>query len=172
MLAPLLGVDNMVGAFGLAVVSRDRRTWITTCVSFGLFAAMAVLVGSAVGVFFAATLARDGRFLAAVIIAALGVRALWPASTAATRPHIAGVTTGAIIVLGITLSGDTLAASIALGAAHATQGALVVITACTVAMTALGLAAGANADRFPVARKRVTGLALIMAACGVAAGWI
>lgn len=172
LLAPLLGIDNLVGAIGVASISRTRRTWIETCLSFGFFAAAAVIAGTIVGAYLAQTLAHVGRFVAGLIIAFLGVRALWPATAEAARPSVFGMTLGSIIALGATLSSDTLAASVALGATHSAQGALPIITGATVCMTVLGFALGAESDRFPVGRKRVTGLLLLAAAYGVAGGWI
>jgi putative Mn2+ efflux pump MntP len=174
VLAPVLGIDNMIAAAGIAYVARSRRIWIETCLSFGLFAALAVVLGTSIGGALALTLVRGGHFVAGLILAALGLRLLWPAKVARTAHEAPppSMSIVAISLLGITLSADTLGASIALGAAGAAENAVPVITLGTVAMTMLGLAVGANATRVPIMNRSLAGFGLILAAGAVAAGWI
>ncbi|HSS92910.1 MAG TPA: manganese efflux pump [Candidatus Dormibacteraeota bacterium] len=173
VLAPVLGIDNMIAAAGIAYVTRSRRIWIETCLLFGLFAGLAVVFGTSIGSILAMTLARGGHFVAAAILSALGLRLLWPVKAARTPDEAPpAVSIVAIGLLGIALSADTLGASIALGADGAAENAVPVITLGTVAMTMLGLAIGANATRVPILNRSLAGFGLILAAGGVAAGWI
>jgi putative Mn2+ efflux pump MntP len=173
VLAPLLGIDNMVAAAGIASVTRSRRVWIETCLSFGLFAALAVVLGTSIGGALASALANGGRLVAGLILAALGLRLLWGSSGANPRDAAPrAISTVAIGLFGVALSTDTLGASIALGLAGAVQNAVPVIALGTVAMTIAGLAIGATATRVPILNRSLTGALLILAACAVEAGWI
>jgi putative Mn2+ efflux pump MntP len=173
VLAPVLGIDNMIAATGIAYLARSRRIWIETCLSFGLFAAIAAVLGTSIGGVLAMTLARGGHFVAGLILATLGLRLLWPAKAARTPDEAPpSMSIVAIGLLGIAVSTDTLGASIALGAAGAAENAVPVITLGTVAMTILGLAVGANATRVPILNRSLAGFGLILAAGAVAAGWI
>ena len=161
LLAAALGLDNLAAAIGIGVggVSGGKRVRIA--VVFGLFEAGMPVLGLVLGHGLADSLGQAARWLGGAVLIAVGV---WGLVHAWRAPERGAAESGAaesgaaesgerarpqpigrLLIGGLALSGDNLAAGFALGAYHTgIVLAAVVFGVVSVAMSLVGLELGAR----------------------------
>ena len=138
LLAAALGLDNLAAAIGIGVggVSGGKRVRIA--VVFGLFEAGMPVLGLVLGHGLADSLGQAARWLGGAVLTAESGAA---ESGERARPQ----PIGRLLIGGLALSGDNLAAGFALGAYHTgIVLAAVVFGVVSVAMSLVGLELGAR----------------------------
>jgi manganese efflux pump family protein len=119
LVAPLLGLDNFAAAATISVARSDWRTCVRVCAIFGGYALVAPLVGLLLGERFAVSIGESGRGLGGVVLIVIGLRGLIGAiaapDEAARRTRDRSYDLRAILLIGLTVSTDTLAAGFGLG---------------------------------------------------------
>ena len=173
LLAVALGLSNFAAAIGIGVSGVRGSTMVRIAVVFGLFEASMPVVGLVLGHGLAASLGEAARWLAGVMLIAVGVISLitarrgsvpaQPGRTASGEPG-RDWRTGRVAASGLALSADNLAAGFALGAYHtALAGAAVVFGVVSVAMTLAGLELGAKIGAAAGDRSELVASALLIA---------
>jgi manganese efflux pump family protein len=193
LLAVAVGLSNAAAAIGIGVSGIRGRTRVRVAVIFGLFEAGMPLVGLALGDSLATSLGEAARVLGGVALIAIGVVSLILARRGAV--HAAHADAGAdpapsgprrswglgrVVVSGLALSADNLAAGFALGAFHTSLPvAAAVFGGVSVAMSLAGLEIGARVGQWTRQRPgprgdklgdRLGGALLILVGIAVAAG--
>jgi putative Mn2+ efflux pump MntP len=173
--APLLGLDNFAAAASISVVSSDWRTCARVCAVFGCFALIAPLIGLALGEALASSVGQSGRVVGGIVLVLIGLRGLvadlrTPRYSRA-EPRPAGYGLRSIVLIGWSVSTDTLAAGFGLGLYGVNIFAAAVIIACATAiMTLAGFYIGSMltaehlkryADRISSCALALIGAALI-----------
>ncbi len=171
LLAVALGLDNLAAAIGIGVGGVRGGTRVRIAVVFGLFEAGMPVVGLVLGHGLADSIGQAARWLGGVALVAFGVAGLVRArrGEAAGAPATAAPASGApasgapasgapaggmspgrqpawrLLLAGLVLSGDNLAAGFALGAYHTSVAvAALVFGVVSVGMSLAGLELGAR----------------------------
>jgi len=173
LLAAALGLDNLAAALGIGVGGVRAGTRVRVAVVFGLFEAGMPVLGLVLGHGLADSLGQVARWLGGAVLIAVGVlqgaalvrarRGTAPAGgavaagapeTGARAPEAGAPEPGErarpwrigrLLIGGLVLSGDNLAAGFALGAYHTNLAvAAVVFGVVSVAMSLVGLELGAR----------------------------
>ncbi len=162
LLAAALGLDNFAAALGIGVGGVDGSTRVRVAVVFGLFEAGMPVLGLLLGHGLADSLGQVARWLGGAVLIAFGAVGLIQARRAAWREAgqekgtppglLAGPgeqerprRIGRMLIGGLVLSGDNLAAGFALGAYHTNLiVAAAVFGVVSVAMSLVGLELGAR----------------------------
>jgi manganese efflux pump family protein len=186
--AAALGLDNFAAAIAIGLAGVRARTRLQVGVIFGVFEAGMPIIGLLIGARAAASLGHASRWLAAGLLIVVGgyalaetLRAAHPAlrrrreAPAAGSPPRAGRPSGAgglggLVLAGLALSVDNLAAGFALGSYHTSIviGA-VTIGVVSVALALIGLELGSRLGAR--AGQRASQLAgLLLIAVGIAIG--
>ncbi|HXW87709.1 MAG TPA: manganese efflux pump [Streptosporangiaceae bacterium] len=192
VVAVALGMSNFAAAVAIGLAGVDARTRLRVGVVFGAFEAGMPVLGLLIGAQAAAPLGHASRWLAAGLLIAVGgytlaeaIRGIDPASrrrpeaavcgspaerTVGRSPGSGGL--GRLVLSGLALSVDNLAAGFALGSYHASVvvGA-VTIGAVSVTLALLGLELGARLGARAGERAGLlAGLLLIAIGVAIAAG--
>lgn len=183
LLAVAVGLSNAAAAIGIGVSGIRGRTRVRVAVIFGLFKAGMPLVGLALGDSLATSLGEAARILGGVALIAIGVVSLVLARRGAV--HAAHADAGAapsgprrswglgrVVVSGLALSADNLAAGFALGAFHTSLPvAAAVFGGVSVAMSLAGLELGAKIGSAAGDRSELVASGLLIAVgAAIAAG--
>ena len=155
LLAVALGLDNLAAAVGFGVGTTGRisgATRLRIAVVFGLFEAGMPVLGLVLGHGLAGSLGEAARWLGGAALIAFGVAGLVQARREPGHPgHEDGERVrppqriGRLLLAGLVLSGDNLAAGFALGAYQVgIAAAAVVFGAVSVVMSLAGLELGAR----------------------------
>ncbi len=173
LLAAALGLDNLAAALGIGVGGVRAGTRVRVAVVFGLFEAGMPVLGLLLGHGLADSLGQVARWLGGAVLIAVGVlqgaalvrarRGTAPAGgavaagapeTGARAPEAGAPEPGErarpwrigrLLIGGLVLSGDNLAAGFALGTYHTNLAvAAVVFGVVSVAMSLVGLELGAR----------------------------
>jgi putative Mn2+ efflux pump MntP len=160
LLAVALGLDNLAAAVGFGVGTTGRisgATRLRIAVVFGLFEAGMPVLGLVLGHGLAGSIGEAARWLGGAALIAFGVAGLVQARREPGRPgHEDGERAqppqrssvqpiGRLLLAGLVLSGDNLAAGFALGAYQVgIAAAAVVFGAVSVVMSLAGLELGAR----------------------------
>jgi manganese efflux pump family protein len=189
--AVAVGLDNFAAAIAIGLSGVDSRTRLRVGLVFGVFEAGMPIVGLLIGAQVAASLGHASRWLAAGLLIAIGgyalveaIRASRPAQQgqealdagppsaerADRAPDADGL--GRLVLAGLALSVDNLAAGFALGSYHASVVAgAVTIGAISVGLALLGLELGARLGaRLGERGGQLAGLILIALGIAIAAG--
>jgi manganese efflux pump family protein len=168
LLAIALGLDNLAASMAIGADGVGGRTKVRIAVVFGLFEAGMPLVGLVLGHGLADAVGQAARWLGGGVLVAFGVAGLIRAwrglapGAAGGRPREWGV--GRLLVGGLVLSGDNLAAGFALGAYHVSLAvAAVVFGVVSVAMSLVGLELGARIGAVAGNRSELVACALLVA---------
>jgi putative Mn2+ efflux pump MntP len=178
LLAATLGLDNLAAAIGMGVGAAGGvrgGTRLRIAVVFGLFEAGMPVLGLVLGHGLADSLGQAARWLGGGVLIVFGLaglirarREVTPAEGGPARPQ----RLGRLLLGGLVLSGDNLAAGFALGAYHVSLAvAAAVFGVVSVAMSLAGLELGARIGA--VAGERSEHLAcvlLIVVGAVIAAG--
>jgi putative Mn2+ efflux pump MntP len=180
LLAVALGLNNLAAAIGFGAGATGRvsgGTRVRIAVVFGLFEAGMPVLGLLLGHGLAAGIGEAARWLGAAALIAFGVAGLVqarrdsgervpPAQRSGAQPI------GRLLLSGLVLSGDNLAAGFALGAYHAgIVLAAVVFGVVSVAMSLAGLELGARIGAAAGERSELIAcLLLIVVGAVIAAG--
>ena len=201
LLAVAVGLSNFAAAIGIGVSGVSRRTRGRVAVVFGVFEAGMPVAGLVLGHSLAAGLGQAARWLGAaalVIVGAAGLRQAWRSRRreSALRSGVgeggvggvggSGVggsgsgggegarswRTGRVLVSGLALSGDNLAAGFVLGAYRTPLAvAAVVFGLVSVAMSLAGLELGARLGIVTGDRSELMASAMLIAVgVAIAAG--
>ena len=159
LLAVALGLDNLAAAIGFGVGTTGRVSGaarLRIAVVFGLFEAGMPVLGLVLGHGLADSIGEAARWLGGAALIAFGVAGLIQARREAGHPgHEDGERAqpppgrvqpiGRLLLAGLVLSGDNLAAGFALGAYQVSiAAAAVVFGAVSVVMSLAGLELGAR----------------------------
>ena len=148
LLAVALGLSNFAAAIGIGVSGVSRNIRVRVAVVFGLFEAGMPVVGLSWGRAWRPAWARPRARLGAAVLIVVGAVGLWQAwrsRGADARAAAPSWRTGRVLISGLALSVDNLAAGFALGAYHTGLAlAAVVFGLVSVAMSLAGLELGAR----------------------------
>jgi len=160
LLAVALGLDNLAAAVGFGVGTTGRisgATRLRIAVVFGLFEAGMPVLGLVLGHGLAGSIGEAARWLGGAALIAFGVAGLIQARREAGHPgpedgeraqppqQSSVQPIGRLLLAGLVLSGDNLAAGFALGAYQVgIAAAAVVFGAVSVVMSLAGLELGAR----------------------------
>ncbi len=183
LLAVALGLDNLAAAIGIGVGGVRRATRVRVAVVFGLFEAGMPVLGLVLGHGLADSLGQVARWLGGAVLIAVGaVQAVGlirarrgagvPDAGAGAGEAGAGEADegarpqrmGRMLVGGLVLSGDNLAAGFALGSYHVGLAlAATVFGVVSVAMSLAGLEIGARIGAVTGDRSELIACALLIA---------
>ena len=190
LLAAALGLDNLAASIGIGVGGVRGATRVRVAVVFGLFEAGMPVLGLLLGHGLADSLGQVARWLGGAVLIAFGlvqgarlVRARRAAAPDGGTPEIGARGIGApevdaleaggrarpqrigrMLLGGLVLSGDNLAAGFALGAYHTNLAlAAVVFGVVSVAMSLAGLELGARIGAATGDRSELIACALLIA---------
>ena len=186
LLAVALGLDNLAAAIGIGVGGVRRATRVRVAVVFGLFEAGMPVLGLLLGHGLADSLGQVARWLGGAVLIAFGVmqgiglvRARRKDSTPAAGGGESAVSKpagtpprrlGRLLIGGLVLSGDNLAAGFALGSYHVSLAlAATVFGVVSVAMSLAGLEIGARIGAVAGDRSELIASALLIATGAVIA---
>jgi len=181
LLAVALGLDNLAAAIGFGAGATGRvsgGTRVRIAVVFGLFEAGMPVLGLLLGHGLADSVGEAARWLGGAALIAFGVAGLVQARRDSGErvegfPRRSGAQSiGRLLLTGLVLSGDNLAAGFALGAYHAgIVLAAVVFGVVSVAMSLVGLELGARIGAAAGERSELIAcLLLIVVGAVIAAG--
>jgi putative Mn2+ efflux pump MntP len=202
LLAVAVGLGNFAAAIGIGVSGVSRRTRVRVAVVFGVFEAGMPVAGLVLGHSLAAGLGQAARWLGAaalIIVGAAGLRQAWRSrrrdsglGSGAGGSGVGGGEggsgvggdesdggegarswrTGRVLVSGLALSGDNLAAGFVLGAYRTPLAvAAVVFGLVSVAMSLAGLELGARLGIVAGDRSELIASAMLIAVgVAIAAG--
>ncbi len=173
LLAVALGLSNFAAAIGIGVSGVSRNVRVRVAVVFGLFEAGMPVVGLVLGQSLASGLGQAARGLGAAALIVVGAVGLWQAwrSRGAGR-QAPSWRTGRVLISGLALSIDNLAAGFALGAYHTNLAlAAVVFGLVSVVMSLAGLELGARIGIAAGERSElIASVILIAVGAAIAAG--
>jgi putative Mn2+ efflux pump MntP len=152
LVAGSLGLSNFAAAIGMGVPGIDGKTRWRVGAVFGFFEAAMPAAGLALGRGLAGALGSAAHWVGAALLIATGAYGLVQAwrsgpdgEAAPAPPAAAGQRSGALLVTGLALSVDNLAAGFALGTYHVSLAvAAAVIGGVSVALSLAGLELGAR----------------------------
>ncbi|MDQ2815384.1 MAG: manganese efflux pump MntP family protein [Actinomycetota bacterium] len=197
LLAVAVGLSNFAASIGIGVSGVSGATRLRIAVVFGLFEAGMPIAGLALGQSLAAGLDQAARWLGAAALIAVGAVSLVQAwrSRGPKQPETSRVAgtgtntgtgtnagtvgsqrapwrTGRVLISGLALSADNLAAGFVLGAYHTgLVTAAVVFGAVSVAMSLVGLELGARIGIATGDRSELIASAILIAVgTAIAAG--
>ena len=188
LLAVALGLSNFAAAIGIGVSGVRGQARVQIAVVFGVFEAGMPVLGVALGQGVAASLGQAARWLGGAALIVIGLTSLILARRAARDACVTGGRAGdggpgpdgdgpswrlgRIVISGLALSVDNLAAGFALGAYHTGLAlAATVFGAVSVIMTLAGLELGARLGAGAGDRSElIASVMLIAVGIAVAAG--
>ena len=191
LLAVAVGLSNFAASIGIGVSGVSGATRLRVAVVFGLFEAGMPIAGLALGQSLAGGLDQAARWLGAAALIAVGTISLVQAWRSRgpgppETPLVAGTSTdagpggrrrapwrtGRVLISGLALSADNLAAGFVLGAYHTgLVTAAVVFGAVSVAMSLIGLELGARIGIATGDRSELIASAILIAVgTAIAAG--
>jgi manganese efflux pump family protein len=175
LLAVALGLSNFAAAIGIGVSGISRNLRVRVAVVFGLFEAGMPVIGLILGQSVASGLGAAAREVGAAVLIVVGAVSLWQAwrsRGAGAGPAAPSWRTGRILISGLALSVDNLAAGFALGAYHTGLAlAAVVFGLVSVAMSLAGLELGARIGTAVGERSElIASVILIAVGAALAAG--
>ncbi len=146
LLAVALGLSNFAAAIGIGVSGISGNLRVRVAVVFGLFEAGMPVIGLVLGRSLASGVGHAARGLGAAALIAVGAVSLWQAWRSRGADQKApSWRTGRILISGLALSVDNLAAGFALGAYHTGLAlAAAVFGLVSVVMSLAGLELGAR----------------------------
>jgi len=172
LLAVALGLDNLAAALGIGVGGVRGSTRIRVAVVFGLFEAGMPVLGLLLGHGLADSLGQVARWLGGAALIAVGafglIRARREAGQEKATPSGPGEQErpwriGQMLIAGLVLSADNLAAGFALGAYHTNLAvAATVFGVVSVAMSLVGLELGARIGAAAGERSELIACALLI----------
>ncbi len=175
--AAAVGLSNFGASIGIGVSGVGGGTRIRVAVVFGTFEAGMPVLGLVLGHSLASGLGQVAHWLGAVLLIAIGVGSLvyaWRSRGRASSPdrEARQWRTGRVLLSGLALSVDNLAAGFAIGAYHVSLGvAAVTFGAVSVAMSLIGLELGARIGAAAGDRSElIAGAMLIAVGAAMAAG--
>ena len=182
--AVAVGLSNFAAAIGIGVSGVSSRTRVRVAVVFGLFEAGMPVAGLALGQSLAAGLDQAARWLGAGALIGVGTISLLQAWRNRGNSESAGSSggsggsgarswrTGRVLISGLALSGDNLAAGFVLGAYHTSLPvAAAVFGLVSVIMSLAGLELGAKIGIATGDRSELIASAMLIAVgAAIAAG--
>jgi putative Mn2+ efflux pump MntP len=145
LVAGALGLSNFAAAIGIGISGTDMRTRLRVGIIFGVFEAGMPIAGLALGRGLAGPLGHTAHWTGAALLIATGAYGLLQARRPGPgdQGQPAAQHTGKLLITGLALSIDNLAAGFALGTYHLSLAlSAAVIGAVSVAMSLAGLELG------------------------------
>jgi manganese efflux pump family protein len=184
LLAVAVGLGNFAASIGIGVSGVSARTRLRVAVVFGVFEAGMPVAGLALGQSVAAGFGQAARWLGAAALITIGTISLvqaWRARGREAGPEEEGDEakgrgrpwrTWRVLISGLALSGDNLAAGFVLGAYHTgLVQAAIVFGVVSVVMSLAGLELGARIGVATGDRSELLASALLIAVgTAIAAG--
>lgn len=176
LVAASLGLSNLAAAIGIGISGTSARTRLKVGIIFGFFETGMPIAGLALGRGLAQALGHSARWISAGLLIATGAWTLTQAirgdRQAAPAPH--SQRSWRLIITGLAISVDNLAAGLALGAFHVGLAvAAATIGGVSVALSLTGLELGAQIGARAGQRGELLGgLVLITVGAAIAAGLI
>lgn len=178
LVAVSLGLDNLAACIGIGISGIDARTRLRVGMIFGLFETAMPILGLLLGSSLTGTLGHAAHWTGAALLIATGIYALVqairsPDGQAGRAPAgPPGSRIGRLLVTGLALSIDNLAAGFALSTLRISlPGAVAVIGAVSIAMSLIGLELGNRlGPRTGQRGELLGGLVLIGVGICIAAG--
>jgi putative Mn2+ efflux pump MntP len=182
LLAVAVGLSNFAAAIGIGVSGVSSRTRLRVAVVFGLFEAGMPVAGLALGQSLAAGLDQAARWLGAgalILVGTISLLQAWrnrgESSESSEGSGSSGARswrTGRVLISGLALSGDNLAAGFVLGAYHTSLPvAAAVFGLVSVIMSLAGLELGARIGIATGDRSELIASAMLIAVgAAIAAG--
>ncbi|MBV9355171.1 MAG: manganese efflux pump [Chloroflexi bacterium] len=117
LVSPLLGLDNFAAALSIGLERGRWTTGFQVCLVFGVYAALALLVGLAVGQALATVIGHFGPTLAGAVLVLMGLSRLIGTLRHGERgpAERRGDSLSALLVIGLAVSVDTVVAGFGLG---------------------------------------------------------
>jgi putative Mn2+ efflux pump MntP len=173
LLAVALGLSNFAAAIGIGVSGVSRNVRVRVAVVFGVFEAGMPVVGLVLGQSLASDLGHAARGLggtALIVVGAVSLGQAWRSRGAGREAP--SWRTGRVLISGLALSIDNLAAGFALGAYHTHLAlAAVVFGLVSVVMSLAGLELGARIGIAAGERSELIASAILIAVgAAIAAG--
>jgi manganese efflux pump family protein len=173
-----LGLSNFAASVGIGTAGVDAGTRLRLGAVFGLFETGMPILGLLLGHGLASDLGAAARWIGAGLLIITGGGTLIHgmrgrrAPRSSTRPGPGTQTTGRLLVTGLALSIDNLAAGFALGTYHVSlPSAVVVVGIVSVALSLLGLELGDRLGARAGERgEYLSGIILVGVGAAVAAG--
>ena len=173
-----LGLDNLGACIGIGISGIDARTRLRVGVIFGLFETAMPIFGLLLGHSLTSTLGHAAHWTGAALLIATGIYSLVQAirspdsPTAQAPADPPGPQIRPLLVIGLALSIDNLAAGFALSTLHVNlAGAVAVIGAVSIAMSLIGLELGSRlGPRTGQRGELLGGLVLIGVGIAIATG--
>ncbi len=169
LLALALGLSNLAAAIGFGVGSAggvSGGTRVRIAVVFGLFETGMTVLGLVLGHGLADNLGQAARWLGGGVLIVFGVVGLvqaWRGGAAPGGELLESRRIGRLVLGGLVLSGDNLAAGFALGSYHVSLAvAAVVFGVVSVAMSLVGLELGAQIGAAAGERSELVACALLI----------
>jgi manganese efflux pump family protein len=192
LVAVSVGLSNLAASIGIGIGGADARTRWRVAVVFGLLEAAMPIVGLLIGHGLATSIGHQARWLAAVLLIAVGgyiiLTALRASRRAARAVQAAGpagsgaadqpapeternpASLGRLVVSGLALSLDNLVAGFALGTYQVSLVAgAIVFGVVSTAMSLFGLELGARLGAHAGDRSELAG-GVVLVAVGIAIG--
>lgn len=173
LVAVSLGASNLAASVGIGVGGVDRGTRLRVALIFGLLEAGMPILGLLIGHGLAQSIGRDTKWLAAVLLMAVGCYGILRAASnggMAVGSRGAGRGSLRLLLSGLALSVDNLVAGFALGSYQVSIAAgAVVFGLVSAAMSVAGLELGARIGRRAGERGELVG-GVILIGVGAAIG--
>jgi len=171
LVSPFLGLDNFAVsvALGLQGIGPARRALVV--VLFGGMAAVAIMLGEAVGSAWSHWLGSLAQYAGGLILISLGAYQLWQDQQTTTQlaPIADSIASLSLVALGVSL--DTIVAGVALGLrGDSIVQSAAVVGGVTAALTFIGLELGAYAGKWRAVHGRLAPAVLVGMGVAIAIG--
>jgi putative Mn2+ efflux pump MntP len=173
LVALALGLSNLAASIGIGASGVSARLRLRVAIVFGVFEAGMPLAGLALGYGLDEPIGHAARWIGTGLLIAVGLYGIWQTLRGGDDgPSDLDMGTGRLLVTGLALSVDNLAAGFALGTYHASLvTAVVVIAAVSVVLSLIGLELGSRiGTRFGRRSELLGGIVLIIVGCLIGAG--
>jgi manganese efflux pump family protein len=172
LVACSVGASNFAAAIAIGVSGVDAGIRLRVGLVFGVFEAGMPILGLALGAQLAGTLGQSGRWLAAIMLVAVGLYGLLSGAREPGTKKVTSARGSRLLLFGLVLSIDNLIVGFALGSTHTSivTGA-VVLGAVSVALSLVGLELGARIGARAGERgEQLAGLMMIAVGIAIGAG--
>jgi putative Mn2+ efflux pump MntP len=172
LVALALGLSNFAASIGIGAAGVSTRLRVKVGIVFGVFEAGMPVAGLALGYGLDRPIGHAARWIGTALLIAVGLYGTGQTLRGGDGPPDLGMGTVRLLVTGLALSVDNLAAGFALGTYHASLVALVIVLGTvSVLLSLIGLELGSRiGTRFGQRSELLGGIVLIIVGCLIGAG--
>lgn len=173
LVALALGLSNFAASIGIGAAGVSPRLRVKVGIVFGVFEAGMPVAGLALGAGLDQPIGHAARWIGTALLIAVGLYGIAQTLRGGSDgPPDLHMGTGRLLVTGLALSVDNLAAGFALGTYHVSLVALVIVMgAVSVVLSLIGLELGSRiGTRFGQRSELLGGIVLIIVGCLIGAG--